>query len=54
LISLESLPLGVEFKNGDDVYLGSVDDWFDNWKGNIKGIESKRLLNHMIKKGIFE
>jgi hypothetical protein len=65
LRSLTSLPPGVEFNNkgnvykGDDykgdVYLGYlIGIWFDEWNGNIEGIDSKRLLNKMIKDGIFE
>jgi hypothetical protein len=53
---LTSLHPGVEFKNGGGVYLGSLigDYSFTNWQGNIEGIDSKRLLNSMISKGIFE
>ena len=52
--SRTSLPPGVVFNNGGDVYLGYLmDRWFEDWKGNIKGIESKRLLNVMISKGMF-
>ena len=52
---LKTLPPGVEFKNGGDVDLSSlVGGWFEDWKGNIKGINYKRLLNVMISKGIFE
>ena len=55
LDSLTSLPPGVEFKNGRSVYLGYlIGRWFKEWKGNIKGIASKRLLNVMIKQGVFE
>jgi hypothetical protein len=55
LHSLTSIPPGVEFNNGNDVNLDSLTgDWFDYWKGNIEGIEYKRLLNKMIKDGIFE
>jgi hypothetical protein len=31
-----------------------IGDWFGDWKGNIKGVDSKRLLNLMINKGLFE
>ena len=52
--SLTSIPPGVEFKNVVDVYLNSLTgDWFSNWKGNMEGIESNRLLNLMISKGMF-
>ena len=52
--SLTYLPPGVEFKNGLDVELESlVGGWFDDWKGNIEGIDSKSLLNLMIKRGVF-
>jgi hypothetical protein len=45
----------VEFKNGEDVDLRSlIGGWFYYWSGNIEGVHSKRLLNLMIKKGIFE
>ena len=55
LDSLTSLPPGVEFKNGRSVYLGYlIGRWFKEWKGNIKGIASKRLLNVMIKQRVFE
>ena len=54
LRSLTSLPPGVEFNNGRYVNLVSLTgDWFKEWKGNIKGIASKRLLNVMIKQGVF-
>jgi hypothetical protein len=55
LNSLKTLPPGVEFKNGrGDVYLESLaGGWFDNWSGNIEGVDSRILLNSMISKGIF-
>jgi len=31
-----------------------IGGWFNEWKGNIEGIDSKRLLNAMIKQGVFE
>jgi hypothetical protein len=55
LPSLTSLPSGVVFKNGGGVYLGYlIGRWFKEWKGNIEGIDSKRLLNVMIKQRVFE
>ena len=54
--SLETLHPGVEFKNKGDVYLKSLiggEGWFRRWSGNIDGIDSKRLLNFMISKGMF-
>ena len=55
LESLETIPPGVVLKNGGDIDLESlVGEWFGDWKGNIKGIKSKRLLNWMISKGLFE
>ena len=55
LESLTSLPPGVVFKNRGRVYLRSLTGrWFDEWKGNIEGIDSKMLLNVMIKQGLFE
>jgi hypothetical protein len=55
LEDLTSLPPGVVFENGGDVNLGSlIGDYFNRWSGNIEGIDSKRLLNFMISKGIFE
>ena len=54
LTSLKTIPPGVEFKNGGDVHLNSIiGGWLFEWKGNIKGIKSKRLLNIMIKRGVF-
>jgi hypothetical protein len=55
LRSLTSLPPGVEFKNGKGVRLSDlIGDWSHEWKGNIEGIDSTRLLNLMINKGLFE
>jgi hypothetical protein len=58
LRALTSLPPGVVFRNKGDIYLNRLipifGGNFKDWKGNIKGINPKRLLNLMIKKGIFE
>jgi hypothetical protein len=60
LSALTSLPPGVVFSNEGDVKLDSLIGgsipygWFSKWKGNIEGIDSKRLLNSMISKGVFE
>ena len=55
LNALTSLPPGVEFKNRGHINLKSLmDGFFNDWKGNIKGIDSKRLLNKMISLGLFE
>jgi hypothetical protein len=52
--SLTSLPPGVEFNNSGDVNLGAlVGGWFDDLGINIKGVGSNRLLNLMIKQGLF-
>jgi hypothetical protein len=54
LESLTSLPPGVEFRNGKGVNLNSLTrGWFQDWSGNIEGVDSKRLLNMMIKQGVF-
>ena len=51
---LTSLPPDVEFKNEEDVYLKSlVGGWFEDWSGNIEDIDSRSLLNVMIKQGVF-
>ena len=53
---LESIPPGVEFNNRGGVWLGPLSggDYFHRWEGNIEGVDSKRLLNLMIKQGVFE
>ena len=54
LVSLKTIPPGVEFKNKLDVKLSSIGiGYFNDWNGNIEGIDSKRLLNFMISKGMF-
>jgi hypothetical protein len=54
LHSLESLPPGVRFQNQGWVSLSSlVGGWFEDWKGNIEGVDPKRLLNLMIDKKLF-
>ena len=55
LDSLTSIPSGVMFGDAGSVLLLSlVGGWFSNWEGNIEGIDSNRLLNSMISKGVFE
>jgi len=55
LDSLTSISPGVEFENRETVYLTSLTGGrFYNWKGNIEGIDSKRLLNKMISLGLFK
>jgi hypothetical protein len=57
LSSLKELPPGVQFNNRGTVYLNSLiggkRKWFNEWKGNIGGIEPNTLLNRMIEKGLF-
>jgi len=54
LSSLTSIPPGVVFNNRGYVGLNSIiGGEFDDWEGNIEGIDSKRLLNSMIKRGMF-
>jgi hypothetical protein len=53
LYSLTSLPSGLEFKNVGVVGLRDlIGGNFNNWEGNIEGIDNKRLLNSMISKGM--
>ena len=55
LNDLTSISPGMEFSNGEDVYLDAlIGEWISGWEGNIRGVESKRLLNLMISKGLFE
>ena len=55
LNALTSIPPGVEFRNKEDVRLDAlIGEWISGWEGNIRGVESKRLLNLMISKGIFK
>jgi hypothetical protein len=54
LDSLKSLPPDVRFENQGSVYLRSlVGGWFEDWKGNIEGVDPKRLLHLMIDKKLF-
>jgi len=54
LRALTSLPPGVEFSNEWSVRLDAlIGGWFFEWKGNIEGIKKGRLLNLMIKRGMF-
>jgi len=53
--SITYIPPGVVFRNGGDVYLDALTGGnFTKWKGNIEGIDPKRLLSFMISKGLFE
>jgi len=58
LDSLSSLPPGTKFRNGGNVWLrsliGVVGGLTLDWKGNIEGINTKRLLNKMIELGLFD
>ena len=52
---LTSLPPGVEFRNKGTVRLKSlIGGRFSDWRGNIEGIHPNRILNAMIKQGLFE
>ncbi len=61
LNSSKTISPGVEFKtvpgkfflNGGSVYLPLIGGWFDEWSGNIEEIDRHRLLNLMIKRGLF-
>jgi hypothetical protein len=54
LRSLTSIPPGVVFNNKGIVDLKSLTGgWFNKREGNIEDIDSKRLLNLMISKGVF-
>jgi 5,10-methenyltetrahydromethanopterin hydrogenase len=55
LESLTSIPPGTVFENEGNVHLKYIiGGYFNEWEGNIRGIASKRLLNKMIKDGVFE
>ena len=52
LYHVENIHPSVKFNNEGDVWLKV--GWFNLiWKGNIEGIDPKRLLNLMIKRGMF-
>ena len=55
LNSITSIPPNVEFHNGF-VFLPLMikEKWFDEWKGNIRGIGSEWILRKMVKDGLFE
>jgi hypothetical protein len=54
LNSLTSLPPGVVFKNGWNVNLYAlIGGMIEEWSISMEGIEGKRLLNVMIKRGMF-
>jgi hypothetical protein len=52
LYYVENIHPSVKFNNEGEFWLKG--DLFSNWSGNIEGIDPKRLLNMMIKKGVFE
>jgi hypothetical protein len=57
LNSLKSIPPGVVFDNRGDIYLNSLvkgNCFINAWKGNIEGINYKRLINKMIALGLFD
>ena len=57
LRSVKVMPSGVVFNNGGRVIMISLIfggyGWFSKWEGNIDGVDSNRLLNFMIKQGVF-
>ena len=55
LDSLKNILPGVEFENRGHIWIESIikDPWA-SWKGNIKGIDYKKLLNKMISLGLFD
>jgi hypothetical protein len=55
LDSIENISPDVKFNNSGNIrleLLGGI--WFDKWKGNIKGIGYRRLLNKMVSLGLFD
>ena len=52
LYYVKNIHPSVKFNNEGEVFLKG--DWFSFWKGNIEGIDSKRLLNKMISIGLFD
>jgi hypothetical protein len=55
LDSVESIPNDTIFSNDGYVLLKSlIGGWNVDWKGNIKGIGTNRLLNKMISLGLFD
>ena len=56
LDSLPYIPPGVGFKNEGNIDLSSLmgGDWFEDWKGNIEGINPPRLLDKMVSFGLFD
>jgi hypothetical protein len=53
--SLNSISPGVVFNNERDISLYyMIGGHFKRWKGNIEGVDNKRLMNLMISKGLFE
>jgi hypothetical protein len=55
LDSLRSLDPGVQFENGGKVFFKAlIGQWsLAEWKGNIKGISTKDLINLMVKSSLF-
>jgi hypothetical protein len=54
LNSLKRVPPGVQFQNQGYVWLDTlVGGWFEDWKGNIEGVNPKRLLHLMVDKKLF-
>jgi hypothetical protein len=51
LRDIDTISPGVKFNNKGEIRLKGV--WTDLWEGNIENIDSKRLWNLMIKKGLF-
>jgi hypothetical protein len=54
--SIKTIPSDVKFNNGGDVYLPRIlvgGRWFSEWSGHIYEINDGRLLNLMVKKGLF-
>jgi len=55
LPSVKSISPAIEFNNYGNIYLSFlIGGWFDHWRGNIEGIDPKRLLNKMISLGLFD
>ena len=52
LYYVKNIHPSVKFNNEGEVFLKG--DWLGGWSGNIKGIDSKRLLNKMIELGMFD
>ena len=54
VLRIDNIPSSTIVNNGKGIFFGGRKSWISSWGNRIEGISFDRLLNLMIKQGVFE